>query len=356
MKIENSSLLLGSQHASFEKHTVAETLRMWTGDRRPDFEGRESAPAASRAAGEVVTLSAQARSALEAEGGKKPEKSEGADPDKATEADPRSQLIKLMVEALTGRKIRIVRLEEVKPEAPPEEQKDPGQAAAQQQAGYGIEYDYRETHYEAEQTTFSAAGVVRTADGREIRFSLSLAMSREYYREEAVSVRLGDAVKKDPLVINFGGTAARLTDTRFSFDIDADGTPDRVSFVGAGSGFLSLDLNLDGKINDGGELFGTRTGDGFAELAAHDQDRNGWIDENDAVFENLRVWTKDAEGNDTLNTLAEKNIGAINLAHVETPFAIKDGRNVLNGQVRATGAYVGENGAAGTVQQIDLAV
>jgi hypothetical protein len=355
MKIESSSLLLGSQHASFEKHTVTETLRMWTGDRRPDFEGRQSAPAANRTAGEVVTLSTQARSALEAEESKEPEKSEGADPDRAAEADPRSQLIKLMVEALTGRKIRIIRLEDAKPDAPPEELKDPGQAAPQQ-AGYGIEYDYRETHYEAEQTIFAAAGVVRTADGREIRFSLSLAMSREYFREDTVSIRLGDAVKKDPLVINFSGTAARLTDTRFSFDIDADGTPDHIPFVGAGSGFLALDLNLDGKINDGGELFGTRTGDGFAELAAYDQDRNGWIDENDAVFKNLRVWTKDAEGNDTLYTLAEKNIGAISLAHVETPFAIKDGGNVLNGQVRATGTYVSENGTAGTVQQIDLAV
>jgi hypothetical protein len=37
-------------------------------------------------------------------------------------------------------------------------------------AGFGIEYDYHAVHEEYEQTRFSAQGVVRTADGREISF------------------------------------------------------------------------------------------------------------------------------------------------------------------------------------------
>ena len=41
----------------------------------------------------------------------------------------------------------------------------------------------------------------------------------------------------------------------------------------------ALDINEDGKINDGKELFGTASGNGFGDLAAYDQDNNGWIDE-----------------------------------------------------------------------------
>lgn len=83
-------------------------------------------------------------------------------------------------------------------------------------------------------------------------------------------------------------------------DLDADGMEDQISFVLPGSGFLALDLNGDGRINDGRELFGPETGDGFAELARYDEDGNQWIDENDPVFERLRIWTKDAEGRDVL--------------------------------------------------------
>ncbi len=38
------------------------------------------------------------------------------------------------------------------------------------------------------------------------------------------------------------------------------------------------------KINDGSELFGTSSGDGFKDLATYDEDENGWIDENDSIF------------------------------------------------------------------------
>lgn len=56
-----------------------------------------------------------------------------------------------------------------------------------------------------------------------------------------------------------------------------------------GSGFLALDRNQNGVVDDGSELFGTQSGDGFAHLALYDQDSNGWIDANDPVFDKLRI-------------------------------------------------------------------
>jgi hypothetical protein len=354
MIIASSNILLTSQHSSIDMHTVKESLRTWTGSQRPDFEGHP-APARNAAPAVIVDLSSEGQAAAQADPSKQ---MATIDPDKELEKDLRYMLIKLMVEALTGKHIRLVKLEDIQPPQSAQDIPDPNQITTPEQpkpAGFGVEYDYHEVHYEAEQTAFSAEGVVKTADGQEIRFKLDLAMSREYREETNISLRLGDAKMKDPLVINFGGTAAQLTDTKFSFDLDADGTADQISFVGAGSGFLALDQNGDGKINNGSELFGPATGDGFQELAAYDQDRNNWIDESDAVYAQLRVWTRDGSGNDALSTLAQKNVGAIYLGNASTPFDIKNSHNQLDGQIKSSGVYLHEDGGVGTVQQIDLA-
>jgi len=178
-------------------------------------------------------------------------------------------------------------------------------------------------------------------------------MSRESVTVKDFHLRAGDALI-DPLVINFAGNAAELTDEKIDFDLDADGERESVSFVKAGSGFLVLDRNGDGIATDGSELFGPTSGDGFAELAAHDQDGNGWIDEADAVYHDLRVWTKDATGGDLYSTLAEKNVGAIYLRNVSTNFTLQDSTGETAGKVRTTGVYLTENGQANTIQQVDL--
>lgn len=356
MKIASSNIQLASQHVAIKQHTVRESLKMWTGDKRPDFEGRDSQQNAARKA-DVIDLSKQGQAAAQADSANQ---TTGIDAQKELEKDPRFLLIKLMMEALTGKKINLTELQDV--QSAPVAQNAPNAgttAPAPEQpkpAGFGIEYERHETRYEAEQTHFSAQGVVKTADGREIKFNLDLAMSREYYEESNISLRLGDAKKKDPLVINFGGTAAQLTSTKFSFDLNADGSAEQISFVAPGSGFLALDKNGDGKINNGSELFGPASGNGFQELSAYDQDKNGWIDENDAVYTQLKVWIKDVSGNDSLSTLAQTNVGAIYLDNIGTPFDLKNGQNRLDGQIKTTGVYLNENGSAGTVQQIDLAV
>lgn len=134
-------------------------------------------------------------------------------------------------------------------------------------------------HEEAEDTAFRTSGTVRTADGREISFGLELGMSRRF-REETKIENITEIVDlTDPLVINLDGNIAGLSDQKFMFDIDADGEEESISYLQGGSGYLALDKNGDGVINDGSELFGTKSGDGFADLAEYDADGNGWIDE-----------------------------------------------------------------------------
>ncbi len=125
--------------------------------------------------------------------------------------------------------------------------------------------------------------------------------------------------------------------------------------MGAGSGYLALDHNGDGIINDGSELFGTSSGNGFADLAKYDEDGNGWIDENDAIWSKLKIWCRDENGKDVLYRLSDKGVGAICLQNVSTDFTVKGQEGRTKGAVRNTGIFLYENGAAGTVQHVDLA-
>lgn len=209
---------------------------------------------------------------------------------------------------------------------------------------------------EQETTAFSTVGTVKTADGREINFNLDVEMSRsftQYYKEQyqIESVRVCD-----PLVINLDTNIAELSDQKFFFDLDVDGEKDEISMLNGGSGYLALDKNHDGTINDGSELFGTASGDGFADLEKYDQDGNGWIDEADAIFDKLKIWCKDEHGNDVLYKLAEAGVGAICLQRVGTQFSLNSQEtNETNGYIRSTGVFLYENGMAGTVQHVDVA-
>lgn len=209
--------------------------------------------------------------------------------------------------------------------------------------------------YEQESVSFASTGQVTTADGREISFNVEVGMSREfmqYYREELDIAQFQRVC--DPLVINLNNNVASLSDQKFFFDIDADGKEDEISMLESGSGYLALDKNDDGVINDGSELFGPKSGNGFADLAEYDQDGDGWIDEDDDIWSKLKVWYKDETGTDKLLTLREAGVGAICLQNQATDFALNNAENVSQGYLRSTGIFLYENGNVGTVQHLDL--
>ncbi len=220
---------------------------------------------------------------------------------------------------------------------------------------YGVTNQYY--HSESETTSFSTKGIVKTADGREISFGLNLEMSRSFraYYEESYDIGVLNCT--DPLVINLNGNIAGLSDQKFFFDLDCDGEEEEISSLQAGSGFLALDLNGDGQINDGSELFGTKSGDGFKDLSKYDLDGNGWIDEADPIWDKLLIWTKDEDGKDKLYHLSDLGVGAIGLSRVGTQFSLNaEKTNETNAMIRKTGIFLYENGTVSTLQQLDMAV
>ena len=212
-------------------------------------------------------------------------------------------------------------------------------------------------HTEMEYTAFQSQGCVKTQDGREITFGVEVEMSRAFC-EKYDSVFVQDIpLTCDPLVFNLEGDIGKISDQKFLFDLNVDGTAEEISFTEQGSGFLALDKNKDGEINDGSELFGTKSGDGFKDLAQYDEDGNGWIDENDSVFEDLSIWTLNEEGEKVQISLLKADVGAIYLGSASTEFSLKNEEtHDTNGIIRSTGIYLKESGGAGTVQHIDLAI
>ncbi|MGE5254362.1 MAG: hypothetical protein ACM3N7_10390 [Planctomycetaceae bacterium] len=341
MKIESSMVALSSDHRLESQYTRTEKLDMWVDAPHPDNPG------------DRVTISRKAREASLTDPCGPTKKSR----EEPLEADPELLLIQILIEKLTGRKIKLtrVRLNGEAPDSPepPSREDSPSQP---ERAGWGVRYEMHETCAEKEETVFRAGGIVRTADGQEIRFALDLKMSREFVQSTDVRFAAGDATPIDPLVINFSGTAAQLADQTFAFDLDADGKEEEVPLLAGGSGILVFDRNQDGKVNDGTELFGPSTGNAFAELAAYDGNGDRWVDESEAIYRSLFVRTRDAEGNDSLQGLKEAGVGALYVSSADSPFALKDSENSLCGQIVRTGIFLQENGGAGTLQQLNVVI
>lgn len=351
MRIVSSDVLMRSNHELVQENQVSENLRVWTNGPQQNTnqanvnlmntalqDSLEISPEAWRAKTDY-TFGIQGEDLLSAQD------------------DAKVKMIQTLLEALTGKSIRIsiLRLKPFQGESGVLQTAFGRVQNGQTSPGWGLSYDRVEHFHEQEKSSFSAQAVIRTADGREINTSLQLNMSREFVSHNEIHIRAGQAAQ-DPLVINFDAPAASLGPRNFRFDLDSDGSEEQISMLNPGSGFLALDKNGDGTINNGSELFGPQSGDGYADLAKYDSDGNNWIDENDEIWSRLRIWSVDESGRQQLVALGQKGIGAIYLGHLTTPFSINDVNNDALGKVRASGFFLRENGIMGSMQQVDLVV
>ena len=155
-----------------------------------------------------------------------------------------AQLIDAILTLLSGDKkcrCRVDELADLKQGLPGRADGRDGASLAANRAVFTWERRTVEHVAESERTDVGARGRVRTADGREIEFSLGLAMCRDFSRSQ-VSVERGRIEFKDPLVLNFDGRATELADTCFSFDLDADGQADVLQPRQPGFADLAADI------------------------------------------------------------------------------------------------------------------
>ena len=349
MKIASAQVQSQSEHFLEKTSISMERLNVWTG-----APPREDAGAAGEEPAVTVELTPTDERQRLLAATSRAKRLEGSSRDEKDQTDVKLRLLEAMVFTLTGKRIR---LRAVDKDLFEQSQGDRSAQLIQGQSGidWGLEYDSFHSYEENEQLNYSASGSVKTEDGRTINFRLELSLSRSYYEQSSVSIRMGSRPKTDPLVIAYAGTAPTLSRQKVAFDLDADGTKEQISFAAAGSGFLALDKNGDGAINDGSELFGPQSGNGFTDLRAYDLDNNGWIDENDPVFGKLSILTMGEDGSMALFSLGQAGVGAIYLQETRTEYSFANGRE-SDGVMRASSIFLRENGTAGTIHHVDLTI
>lgn len=376
MRIAQAAQQFQVQHQASQSSQKSSRLEAWVGDRRPTSQsattGDGDTPSARvrlSPAALALQLPNAARQTPTPAANPKPLSSSPATTatDKAEASDgkasltPQLSMIKDLMERLTGIPIKVYAAELQASATSVQLQSQSAAvgtaASGRASVGFGLLYEESTVRQEYERLDFQMQGQIQTTDGRTIDFQLDLTLERLYREESSTRIALGDAaVPVDPLVLQFDGPASALQNQRFAFDLQGDGQADNVPLLSQGWGYLALDQNANGRIDNGLELFGPRTDNGFAELAMLDDDGNGWIDEADAAFEDLRIWRPSADGGGSLQSLQAEGIGALGLANAASPFTLRSDGNATLGALRATGAYLREDGKAGALQQLDLAV
>jgi len=143
------------------------------------------------------------------------------------------------------------------------------------------------------------------------------------------------------------------------FDHDGDGVANATGWIKPDDGFLVLDRNGNGLIDNGTELFGDSTplyaggtaADGFAALAQEDTNGDGLVNAGDANWNELRVW-QDANSDGItdageLHSLESLNIAGFHVAKSENTTRLANGN-----QIADLGSYIHDDGTEGTVGQI----
>ncbi len=267
-----------------------------------------------------------------------------------TNLDPKLRTMVAILEELTGKKIS---MKSFRSDGSASLQRQSADENGEKRFGWGLEITNEYSLHEEQSLDINSSGSVRTEDGKEIDFTLNVQFHREFSLTQSTKFRAGDALS-DPLVISLDGNAP-IGQGRFDFDLIKGGAIEHIPNLSTNSGFLTLDKNNDGKVNDGSELFGPKSGDGFTELAKLDEDKNGWIDENDSSFKSLKLWVKTAEDDKTI-TLKEAGIGALSLDAVKGSFDFKDSSNTTIAQLQKTSVALSENGEAKALFGLDVAV
>jgi hypothetical protein len=167
-----------------------------------------------------------------------------------------------------------------------------------------------------------------------------------------------------PLVLDLNGDGIQTLSASQGviFDVNNDGKVEKTGWVASTDGLLVRDLNGDGQINDGGELFGegtvladgTKAKDGYVALQALDSNLDGLIDANDAAFSQLSVWIdRNSDGKTDSGELASLSQLSINSLSLNATKSAEINNGNLIGLM---GSYTTADGATHTMGDVWFSV
>ena len=166
---------------------------------------------------------------------------------------------------------------------------------------------------------------------------------------------------RSPLVVDLDGDGVETTTTEDGthFDHDNNGFAEKTSWVGKDDGLLVRDINSNGQIDDGTELFGNnsvlssgeKAANGFEALKDLDSNNDGIFNSSDTAWNQVKVW-KDANSNGVVDegellTLEQANVSGINLDYENSTTTDENGN-----QHNQTGTFIKTDGTTGSVHDV----
>ena len=145
-----------------------------------------------------------------------------------------------------------------------------------------------------------------------------------------------------------------------TFDFDGDGNASKTAWVGSDDGLLAIDLNDDGRVNDGSEIVFTQYADGSKTdleglSIAFDTNEDGKLSAEDEQFDKFGVW-QDADSDGVTD---EGEFMSLVSLGIETIGLVNDGNTSVSqdGSVTTFGyaEYTNEDGSIGIVGDVALA-
>ena len=171
----------------------------------------------------------------------------------------------------------------------------------------------------------------------------------------------------DPLTFDLNGdglsTIGISSTNPILFDHDGDGTKNGTGWIKPDDAFLVRDINGNGTIDNGRELFGDNTllttgaragqkaQDGFDALADLDSNTDGIVNSNDTAYNSLKLWRDlNQDGisqSNELFTLASQNIIGIKVTSTQHSQVLSNGN-----QLADTGSFIKADGSQGMVGEV----
>lgn len=346
MQILASSLSLSAQSLSYRSLETRQRLEMWTGGRPPSLPDASAAPPSADAS-LFRSLSAAAKAHAAP-----PSAVPAAAPAPEEQGlDPETERILYILEKLFGMKgarRMVMKMQAVQQQLGQARADAQTQAQQPARAGWGLTYDSTTTRTSYESASLSADGKLTLADGSSLAFHLDWSQSSLRVEQSSTHLALGDARLSDPLAIDLDGNGLAFAGS-MPLALGAAGTA-TVARPAGGDALLVRDANGNGRV-DAGEVLGAATGQAFAELAQLDGDRNGWIDQGDAAWSQLRL----LDGSGGLRPL-DGSVAAIATASVSLPYEHRDADGILQAVGRRGGVVITADGGARAAAQVDLVV
>jgi Ca2+-binding RTX toxin-like protein len=137
----------------------------------------------------------------------------------------------------------------------------------------------------------------------------------------------------DPVILDLNGDGIEIStlEKGVNFDLDKNGFAEKIQWVNGKDGILCRDLNGNGKIDNGGEVFGDQvvmsnkqiSKNGYEALLDLDGNKDFVLDSNDAAFSTLRMWV-DANSNGITDSGELKELSKLNITSLKLNTSIVD--------------------------------